>query len=178
MRSWNVLATAIEGERAALQNGLRRLARFGGGGYRNILVADVDDVPRFLDDLGAALSTDARLRLGLARVVPVETTLRFDPDDAVPALAAAAEVFLDRLAGGSFYVRLERRGLKGTIHSALVERGVGEHLYRRLEEQGRAARVDFAGPDYVLAIETLGDHAGLGLISRALRERHPFVRIS
>src|SRR5262249_15031187 len=95
-----------------------------------------------------------------------------------PTLAAAAEVFLDRLAGGSFYVRLERRGLKGTIHSALVERGVGEHLYRRLEEQGRAARVDFADPDHVLAIETLGHHAGLDLFSRALRARHPFVRIS
>src|SRR5262249_61795836 len=122
MRSWNVLATAIEGERASLQSGLKRLARFGGGGYRNILVADVEDVPRFLDDLGAALATDARLRLGLARVVPVETTLRFDPDDAVPALAAAAEVFLDRLAGRSVYLRLEPRRLQGALPFAVVAR--------------------------------------------------------
>lgn len=178
MRGWNVLATAIEGERAGLQGGLKRLARFGGGGYRNILVARVEDVSRFLDDLAEALATDARLRFGLARVVPVETTLRFAPDDPVPGLAKAAEAFLDRLAGGSFYVRLERRGLKGTVHSAVIERGVGEHLYRLLEARGCAPRVDFSDPDNVVAIETLGDEAGIGLVSRAMRERYPFVRIS
>ncbi|MFN8543957.1 MAG: THUMP domain-containing protein [Candidatus Binatia bacterium] len=177
MRPFNVLATAVEGERGTLIGALRRFGDFGGGGYRNIVVGNVPDVAVLLEQVREALPTEPRLRLALARIIPIEMTLEFAVDDVVEVLSVAAERFLDRLAGGSFYVRLERRGLKGLLHSSDLERAVGEHLWRTLEARGAAPRVDFADPDQIVAIETLGTMAGLGLVSRALREAYPFVRV-
>jgi len=110
-------------------------------------------------------------------VVPIEATVRFEAPTAVATLAAAAEPFVDRLAGGSFFVRLERRGLKGRLHTPTVERALGDHVWRALEARGHAPRVEFKDPDAVLVIETIGDEAGLGIVTRALRTQHPFVKI-
>jgi tRNA(Ser,Leu) C12 N-acetylase TAN1 len=110
-------------------------------------------------------------------VVPIERTVRIEPNEAVDTLAAAAEPFLDRLAGGSFFVRLERRGLKGRLHSPTVERELGDRVWKALEARGATPRVDFRDPDAVLVVETVGDQAGLSVITRALRRDFPFVKI-
>ncbi len=178
MAGWNILATAAEGRRDALLLSLRRLgARVRGGGYRNVVVGRVDDLPGFLDRVREALATDPLLPTALAKLVPIEATVRFTAEDAGPTLAAAAEPFLDRLATGSFFVRLERRGLKGRVHSPTVERDVGGRLWQALEARGVTPRVDFADPDAILAIETIGDEAGLTLLDRTLRRAYPFVKM-
>lgn len=177
MAGWNVLATSLEARRDALLMALRRLGRFRPGGYRNVVVGEVESPPAFLDAVRDALARDPLLPTALAKIVPIETTLRFDPGDPVPALAVAVDPFLDRLAGGSFFVRLERRGLKGRLNTPSVEREVGDHVWRALEARGAAPRVDFRDPDAILVIETLGDQAGLAVLPRALREAYPFVRI-
>jgi tRNA(Ser,Leu) C12 N-acetylase TAN1 len=177
VRPWNVLATSLEGRRDALLVALRRLGAFRPGGYRNVVVGQVESPLAFCDRLRDALAADPLLPTALARVVPVETVVRFDPADPLRALAPAAEAFLDRLAGASFFVRLERRGLKGRVHSPTLERALADHLWRALEARGHAPRVDFRAPDAVLVVETLGDEAGLGLVTRALRERYPFVKV-
>ncbi len=174
---WNVLATSIEGRRDALLIALRRLGRFRPGGYRNVVVGAVDDRDAFVAAVAAALASDPLLPTALARVVPVDVTLRFDPNDPVGALVAAAGPLLDRLAGGAFFVRLERRGLKGRLHSPTVEREIGDGVWRALEARGTKPRVDFRDPDAVLVVETLGDQAGLGVVDRALRTRFPFVKV-
>ncbi len=177
MRPWNVLVTALEGRRDALRAALRPLGAFAGSGYRNVLVGLVPDVPAFLEQVHEELARGTLLRSALARVVPVELHAELDPADPAAALAAAAEPLLERLGTGTFYVRVERRGLKGTVDSAALEREVGTRLWRALEARGCVPRVAFRDPDHVLAIETLGRHAGLGLLSRALRLRYPFVRV-
>jgi tRNA(Ser,Leu) C12 N-acetylase TAN1 len=174
---WNVLATSLEGRRDALLIALRRLGRFRPGGYRNVVVGQVDDPGAFLARVREALATDLLLPTALARLMPIERTVRFDPADAPGALAVAAEPLLDRLAGGSFFVRLERRGLKGRLHTPTVERDVGDRIWRALEGQGHVPRVDFRDPDAVLVIETLGEEAGLAVLPRALRREYPFVKI-
>lgn len=175
--AWNVLATALEGRREALLVALRRLGRFRRGGYRNVVVGLVDDPAALLGEVEAGLASDRLLSTALARLLPVETVVRFTADTAVDAFAAAAEPLLPRLGGGSFFVRLERRGMKGRLNTAAVERAVGDRVWRALEALGRAPRVDFGDPDAVLLIETVGDEAGLGVVDRALRARYPFVRI-
>jgi len=174
---WNVLATAQEGRRDALLIALRRLGRFRRGGYRNVVVGEVDDPAGFLPAVRDALTTDLLLPTALAKVVPVETVVRITADTAVDTLAAAAERFLDRLSGGSFFVRLERRGMKGRLHTPTVERAVGDKVWRALEARGEAPRVVFDDPDAILVIETVGDEAGLAVIPRALRQEFPFVRL-
>jgi len=110
-------------------------------------------------------------------VVPIEVTVRFEPGEPVEPLVAAAESLLERLAGGAFFVRLERRGLKGRLHTPTVERALGDHVWRALEVRGHTPRVDFKDPDAVLVIETIGDEAGIAVVTRALRTQHPFVKI-
>lgn len=174
---WNVLATALEGRRDALLIALRRLGRFRRGGYRNVVVGQVDDVPVFLAEVRDALASDPLLPTALAKVVPVEIVVRIAAETAVDTLAAAAEPLVERLAGGSFFVRLERRGLKGRLHTPTVERAVGDRVWKALEARGHVPRVDFGDPDAVLVIETVGEEAGLAVLSRALRTEFPFVRI-
>jgi tRNA(Ser,Leu) C12 N-acetylase TAN1 len=173
---WNVLATSLEGRRDALLVALRRMGRFRPGGYRNVVVGLVDEPARFLTEVRAALAADVLLPTALARIVPIERTLRFEPAAALDALAAAAEPFLDRLTG-TFFVRLERRGLKGRLHSPTLERELGDRVWTGLESRGRTPKVDFKDPDAVLVVETLGDQAGLTVVDRALRQSYPFVRI-
>jgi tRNA(Ser,Leu) C12 N-acetylase TAN1 len=177
MTEWNVLATSLEGRRDALLLSLRRLGRFRPGGYRNVVIGLVEEPAEFLVRVREALAADGLLPTALAKVMPIEATMQIEAETAVETLAAAAEPFLDRLAGGSFFVRLERRGLKGRLHSPTVEREIGDRVWRALEARGHAPRVDFADPDAVLVIETLGDRAGLTVVSRALRREHSFVKI-
>jgi tRNA(Ser,Leu) C12 N-acetylase TAN1 len=174
---WNVLATSLEGRRDGLLIALRRLGRFRPGGYRNVVIGTVEDRQALLDAVRSALASDPLLPTALARLIPIEITLRFEAADVVAPVMAAAEPLLDRLAGGSFFVRLERRGLKGRLHSPTVERELGDHVWKALVARGHTPRVDFRDPDAILVVETLGDQAGLSVIDRALRTTYPFVKI-
>jgi|SRR5581483_195268 len=177
MPSWNCLATSPEGRRDALLFALRRFGKFRRGGYRNVVIGTVDDPPALLASVEQALASDPLLPTALAKLVPIEATARFEPSTAVDTLAEAVEPFVDRLAGGSFFVRLERRGLKGRLHTPTVERALGDRVWQSIERRGRVPRVDFRDPDAILVVETIGDQAGIAVLSRELRERHPFVRI-
>src|SRR6185369_10221668 len=117
------------------------------------------------------------LPTALAKIVPVETIVRFDPMTAADTFATAAEPLLDRLADQSFFVRLERRGMKGRLHTPTLERALGDRVWRALEARGYKPRVEFRDPDAVLVVETVGDEAGVGVITRALRMEFPFVRV-
>jgi len=177
MPPWNVLATSLEGRRDALLIALRRLGRFRRGGYRNVIVGQVEDVTGFLIAVREALASEPLLPTALAKVVPVEALVRFDPITAADTFAAAAEPMLDRLGSGSFFVRLERRGMKGRLHTPTLERDLADRVWKALEARGAVPRVEFGDPDAVLVVETVGDEAGVGVITRALRTEFPFVRV-
>lgn len=177
MATFDVLATSIEGRRDALLAALRRLGRFRPGGYRNVVVGEVGNRDAFLDRVAQALHEDPLLPTALARLLPIDTVVRITVDDAVEQLARAAEPLVARLEGDSFFVRVERRGLKGRLSTPTLERELADRVWRAIEERGGKPRVDFRDPDAVLIVETLGDQAGLALLPRALRARYPFVRI-
>jgi tRNA(Ser,Leu) C12 N-acetylase TAN1 len=177
MRQWNVLATSLEGRRSALLAALRRLGAFWGAGYRNVLVGRVDDREAFLEAVRERLPTDPLLEGSLTKIVPVEQVTQFEAAGLCETVVSALAPATARLAGKTFYVRLERRGFKGVVHTPTVERAVGQALLEAAAGHGAAGRVSFEDPDVIVAVETTGSAVGVGLLTRELRTRFPFVRV-
>ncbi|MCI0347703.1 MAG: hypothetical protein L0221_20065, partial [Chloroflexi bacterium] len=98
--------------------GLRRHGAFRGGGYRNVAIGRVPDVSAFLDALRDDIAADPSLRAALARILPIVETFELDADDPEASLAAAISALAPAMAGRSFYIRLERRGLHDALHSS------------------------------------------------------------
>lgn len=175
--AWNLLVTAQEGWQREVRRALRPLVVLTASGYRNVLVGRVDEPEALLAAVGARVAEDARLRSWLGRVLPIEHTFALDPLRFGEQLAIETGPWIDRIAGLRFHVRVERRGHKGVIDSARTERELGAHLVAALEARGTRPVVDFTDPDVVLAVEVVGNTAGIGTVTRALRDRFPFVRI-
>jgi hypothetical protein len=53
-------------------------------------------------------------------------------------LKEAVVLLVERMAGGTFYVRLERRGYKSRIVSPVVERALDTYLLSVAAQQGKA----------------------------------------
>ena len=110
-------------------------------------------------------------------MLPIERTFRVAAANFDAQLRAETAFLLPRLANRRFHVRLERRGHKGVIDTAAAKQALGEHLYDQLAARGEFAGVDFRDPDVVVIVELIGDVGGIGLISRELHQRFPFVKI-
>jgi hypothetical protein len=180
MKDWNVILTVVPGPHHArdLLGALSGRGRFAFSDFKDVLLGQVADVPAFLAGLLEAGAAGARWLANLARVIPVEQRFRFSPESLEPQLKQAAAALLDRVpAGGSFHVRLERRGLAGRVATQEIERAVAEHLFELAAARGIALRTDFQDPDFVVAAETVGEECGVALVTRELRARYPFVRV-
>jgi tRNA(Ser,Leu) C12 N-acetylase TAN1 len=113
----------------------------------------------------------------LARLIPIDRTFSFQVEHLPAQLDRAVLAYADRIDDGSFYVRIERRGHVGEIHSQTLEQGLGRTLVETLKERGAEPHVDFKDPDAIVAVELIGDECGIGLITRAMWQRFPFVKV-
>ena len=176
--TWNLLVTSHEGLREELLGALRPQVRFRRGGFPNVLVATVADPHEFLDVLRDASASSGTVRAALAKALPIDRTVRFpDPSTFLDAITATLSPLCDRLAGKTFFVRLHRRGFRGLIDSTRIEGEIGAWLVETLRTRGHDPHVRFQDPDVIVAIETLRDEAGIALLPRELREKHPFTRV-
>jgi tRNA(Ser,Leu) C12 N-acetylase TAN1 len=90
-------------------------------------------------------------------------------------LKEAVAPLVARMTDGSFYVRLERRGLAGKLSSTSIERTVAGHAHALAAARG--VRLRTALPiDFIIAAEMLADECSVSLLPRALRQRYPFVQ--
>lgn len=177
MRNWNIVVTTVPGQERELLPALKRLGEFTYSEFKGILVGRVEDVAGFLEDILRAHATDVGWRQYLLRVLPVEQAFSFTPATLEERLRAAVVPLVQRMAGGTFYVRIERRGYKGTILSPEVERRLGDYVMHLATQQGKTLQVSFHDPDYVIVAETVGNRCGVALITRELRTRYPFVKV-
>lgn len=177
MKEWNIVTTSLEGRQDALLMALRKLGDFWRPRFRNVVVGKVEDPLAFLDQLKHLLEKDLLLPTALAKALPVEKTFEFRLDDLVDRLKHELLPLVERIGGQKFYVRLERRGLKGQIHSPTVEKEIGEFLWNELRQRGFTPAVDFRDPDVIVAIETVGESAGIALIDREMRAKYPFLKV-
>lgn len=174
---WNLVVTAREGAQRDLVRALAPLVRLRRTPFRNVRLGKVEDVAGFLTAVMEQRERQPFLDNWLARVLPVEHTFRVEPAGLLAELQRRAEPLLDRVRGRSFHVRVERRGHKGVIHTHETEQALGSWLFDTLVARGGSPVVEFGNPEVVVAVELVGEVGGIGLVSRAQRERFPFVRL-
>jgi tRNA(Ser,Leu) C12 N-acetylase TAN1 len=175
--AWNVVVTAKDHEQRHLARCVKRLGDFWWTPCLGLLVGRVEDHEAFCEQLRRGEEERPGLLRPLARLVPIDRTFTFQVEHLPAQLDRAVLAYADRIDSGSFYVRIERRGHAGDIHSQPLEQELGRTLLGHLREQSAAPLIDFKEPDAIVAVELIGDECGVGLITRTMRERFPFVKV-
>lgn len=179
MERWNVIVTVqpAPGAMHQLLDALHLFGEFRATPFKYVCVGWVQDTTTFLDALLEAEQAGRRWTKHLARVVPLVQTFDFSPDSLQGKLEAALSSIAGTLDAGTCMVRLERRGRAEQLHTAELEPMLADYLFARAEKQGKVLHTSFNDPDYIVAVETLDTQCGVGLITRAQRQRYPFVRL-
>jgi hypothetical protein len=55
---------------------------------------------------------------------------------------------------------------------------VADAIVQSMVQRGCTPSVDFQDPDVIITVELVGDECGIGLMTKSLRERYPFVKVS
>lgn len=178
MENWNVIATILPGpgHMRRVLDALNQWGEFHPAAFKDVCLGRADDVAALLEGIRQAREAGRAWCGGLARVIPLERTFRFTPGSLVEQLKEAVAPFAEGMSGGTFCVRLERRGLAGQVMSQEVEREVAEYLFGLMEARGKSPRASFADPDDIVAAETLGDECGVALLTREMRDLYPFIQ--
>jgi tRNA(Ser,Leu) C12 N-acetylase TAN1 len=177
MWKFNVVVTmSSEGRYRRLLEELSPLGEFRSTEFLGVILGQVVDRHTFLEDVHEKRRTSGAFG-DLRRIIPLDRVFTFHRDEFESRLKESIVSYVDDLGGKRFYVRLERRGLKGQIVSPEVERELDAFILQTLQMSNRIASIDFEEPDAVLVIETIGDRCGIGLLTRDMMKRYDFVRV-
>jgi tRNA(Ser,Leu) C12 N-acetylase TAN1 len=164
---WNVVVTVYDGEFNEAVRLLRPYGEVARTDYWNVIAMRVEDVAEFRRAIQTATREDASIPNSVSRIVPVTQTFRFQsPEEFEEKARSLVDGWLSELEGKRFHVRMHRRGFKGKLSSQHEEQFLDHHLLERLRQQGAEGRIDFDDPDVIIAVETLGQTAGLSLWTR------------
>ena len=176
---WNVIVSVQpEGYKAAKEL-LHEYGKIRKTDYFNVLVMQVDDIEDFLENLYTLYEMQTPQLQSIGRIVPVSDRFNFQtPEEFETRARNVTSHWLDALAGRHFYVRMHRRGFKGRLSSLEEERFLDEYILVTLQQNGKAtAKVDFEAAECVIAVETIGQEAGMSLWTREQLERYPFLKL-
>lgn len=174
---WNVLATAKNREQRHLARLLKRLGDFRWTRFLGVLVGRVEDHQAFFEQLQRCEEDEPGFLDPLARIVPIDRTFEFTLETFASQLKELVLAYTEQIDSGSFYVRIERRGHAGEIHSQALEQELDEAVRDTCAQKDWTPTVDFNDPDIIIVAETLGDACGIGAIPRSMRKQFPFVRV-
>ncbi len=178
MDDWNVVVTVREHGYQRMCEWLGQFGRVGRTSFRSVLALKVEDVPAFLERLATALEAKPELRERLGHVMPATATFVFQTPEEFEAQAReAVREWVPALAGKRFHVRMHRRGFKGRLVSPEEERFLDRFLLERLESAGQPGEITFDDPDAILAVETIGQRAGVSVWRREDLQRYPFLQL-
>ncbi len=175
---WNVVVTVYDGEFAEAVRLLKQFGRVARTDYWNVLTMTVEDSAGLLRTVQSVVERDASLANAVSRIVPAQRTFRFQSPEEFEELACrVVDERLTELRGKSFHVRMHRRGFKGRLSSQHEEQFLDYHLLQRLQLEGAEGRIDFDDPDVIIAVETVGQSAGLSLWTREELESFELLRL-
>jgi tRNA(Ser,Leu) C12 N-acetylase TAN1 len=176
---WNVVISVQEQGYKAARQFLHEYGKIISTDYFNVMVMQVDNLQEFMDDMLMHYEMKTLALAYVGHIMPVSHRFRFQSVDEFEIRAREiVSRWLDELAGKHFYVRIHRRGFKGRLSSMEEERFLDEFILEQLESSGKApAKVDFSGAERVIAIETLGQEAGMSLWTSEQIKRYPFLKL-
>ena len=178
MSNWNIVATTVEGK---YHQALAFLVQFGTvkpTAYYNVVMLLAHDVQGLMTTLADEWEAQGGRLLLLQRVVPMTHTFNFSDREGFGTRAAAvALTWAPRLAGKSFHVRMHRRGFREHLRSVEEEQLLNAVIVEATTQAGQAAGVSYDDPDAIVAVETIGSHAGMSLWFREDLQRYPFLHI-
>jgi tRNA(Ser,Leu) C12 N-acetylase TAN1 len=178
VKDWNVIATIHDSRFREARKLLRQLGEVAPTDFRNVFVLHVDDPAEFTRLLADHVAKEPGIDEILARVVPARLTFAFR--DVAQFEERAREAVLQlvpTLAGQRFHVRIHRRGFKHRISSQEEEQRLDKVLLDALAAAGTPGSISFDDPDTIIAIESVGQRAGVSLWTREDLRRYPFLRL-
>ena len=176
---WNVIVTVREHGFKKARDFLYGFGQVNKTEYFNVMVLRVEDVAQFLEEIKTAISINSVVLEYIAKVMPLTHTFRYQSAEEFEAKAQAIVAdWVVGLSGKRFHVRMHRRGFKGRLSSQSEESILDTFILNKLEQLEKSpAKIDFDDPDYIIAVETLGQLAGLSLWSRDQLQRYPFLKM-
>jgi tRNA(Ser,Leu) C12 N-acetylase TAN1 len=177
MKDWNVVVTSHMNQERQLARELAGLGEFQASGFREVLIGKVPELPSFLETLGRLWEEKPFFPHLLSTVVPVRLTFPFTLENLLDRLKEEVLILAPEIGDKAFYVRMKRRGHKGELSSLEVEQALDQFLKEELAARGYKAHVDFSQPEVIVVVETIHNRSGLGLVTRQMKERYPFIKV-
>ena len=177
MRDWNLIVTISQWHFRRAFRLLRPLGAVARTRFYNVLALRVDDLDAALEALRQATAEDERAAETITRVAMAPDVFEFESEASFTSAAQQVLArYLPQLAGGTFHVRVHRRGAPQSLTGYAAERLLGGFVWEELNRAGTPARVTFDNPDAVINVETIDDRAGMALLSRENLEKYAFLR--
>jgi tRNA(Ser,Leu) C12 N-acetylase TAN1 len=144
-----------------------------------VVLMQVHDVPALMGLLSSEWETQGGRLLLLQRVVPITHTFNFSDQETFGQRTSAVVLnWVPQLTGKTFHVRMHRRGFREQLRSVEEEQLLNAVLVEATTRAGLAAGISFDDPDAIIAVETVGSHAGMSLWFREDLQRYPFLHLS
>jgi adenylyl- and sulfurtransferase ThiI len=176
--NYNVVVSVRERGYRAAAKVLKEYGKVSRTDFYNVLLMQVDAIDTFLEQLLARIAADPDFGNQLGHVIPAFSTFTFQsPEDFETKTKQALAPFTGSLAGKTFHVRMRRRGFKGRLSSQDEERLLDHYLMEQLASKGQSAHIGFSDPDIIIAIETVGQWAGVSSWTRDDLKRYPFLTL-
>lgn len=152
---------------------MKDLGEFRPTGFRGVFRGEVEDFVDFVE------RAEREPLFALSRIIPIDESFEFSPDNAVESFCRAAKGLMDRVEEGeSFGVKVERRGFQEELSSQELAQEVGAFVYNELRARdGTEPTVDLEDPDKLIIFETLRRWGGVGIISKEMREKCEYLMV-
>jgi len=176
---WNVIISVSgEGYQPARQL-LQEYGKTHATDYFNVIAMRVENIDEFLEQMRGLYTMKQPALQNIGRIIPVTQRFNFQsPEEFETRARDVVSQWLEDLAGRRFYVRMHRRGFKGRLSSVEEERFLDAYIIEQLATQGMAtAQVSFETMQRVIAVETLGQQAGMSLWSDVQLRHYPFLKL-
>jgi tRNA(Ser,Leu) C12 N-acetylase TAN1 len=177
VKDWNVVISVYQdGFRRAL-SALKEYGSVERSHYHNVLVMHVEDPTALLEAIERKTETNTALYDAISRVAPAMCTVDFHSiEEFKEKIASILIEWLTRLTGGSFHVRLHRRGDRHGLQTSSLERLFDDLLLDAMAAKGVRCMISFTDPDAIIVIDTVDDRAGIGLWTHEDIARHRLLR--